>query len=303
MIDIALCTIRGGILLDKALASLLEQSIPANIILVDNSIDGSAFDRARLPTSNRQIVSAHEPAPGLSFARNKALELSKAEYIAFIDDDAEAEPDWLEQILVAFDQFGPQACAVGGPVFPRFEGKRPAWLGDEVLRMASCIDWGGELRVTKQNEYLVGCNLCYRTEALRRIGGFATKLGRVGQNALMGNEELDVIAKLIHSDMFTVYQPSAKVSHFVPQERLVKSWYRKRMAWQAISDMHMSGFNEQSSTSQIISYVASVPSAFRGLDVFSYDTEEQDQFREQLYALRAYMMWALSGYEQLEEMP
>jgi len=63
---------------------------------------------------------------GLSSARNKGIMESSGDIIAFIDDDAWAEKDWIERIERNFengDIFG-----VGGKIIPVFDSKRPRWL-------------------------------------------------------------------------------------------------------------------------------------------------------------------------------
>ena len=104
--------------------------LPAvTVVVLDNSPDRSACDVvvAASAGSRWTIRYVHVPRRGISHARNAALEHSSgADFIAFIDDDEVAEPDWLEQLLVV--QAECDADVVAGPVIPRFQGKVAHWI-------------------------------------------------------------------------------------------------------------------------------------------------------------------------------
>ena len=74
-------------------------------------------------------ISVHyEATRGLSAPRNCALAAvaESAEWVAFIDDDSTADPEWLAQLVRV--QRETQADVVTGPVVPRYESTPPAWL-------------------------------------------------------------------------------------------------------------------------------------------------------------------------------
>lgn len=106
MISVIMPTFRRPDGLQIALESLLEQSqcdLPVEIVIADNDPDGSARDyvEAVAAKSTTPIHYLHVPAPGVSNARNAALELAKGRYIAWLDDDQEATKDWLVNYLAA----------------------------------------------------------------------------------------------------------------------------------------------------------------------------------------------------------
>ena len=70
----------------------------------------------------------HEATRGLSAPRNCALAAvaESAEWVAFIDDDSTADPEWLAQLVRV--QRETEADVVTGPVAPRYESTPPAWL-------------------------------------------------------------------------------------------------------------------------------------------------------------------------------
>ena len=130
LISICICTYRRPSLADT-LESLKRQRLPhgtsAEIIVIDNDEAGSARETvsrasiASLPT--RYVV---EPRKGLSFARNRTLELARGSWLALIDDDEIATPDWLFQMFDCASRY--DADAVIGSVFPKFAATAPQWL-------------------------------------------------------------------------------------------------------------------------------------------------------------------------------
>lgn len=99
------------------------------IVVVDNDAKSSAQDivdaiRVDFPVP---IIYGVEPQQGIASARNKALSLAPAcDFIAFIDDDEVAEPNWLDQLLLTQKAY--QADIVTGPVLPDYEEAPPRWI-------------------------------------------------------------------------------------------------------------------------------------------------------------------------------
>lgn len=60
------------------------------------------------------VIYAHEPRPGVAFARNAGMAKASGELIAFLDDDEEAPAGWLAALLAARERF--DADVVFGPV-------------------------------------------------------------------------------------------------------------------------------------------------------------------------------------------
>ena len=55
------------------------------------------------------------PESNLSMSRNIGIRAAAGEIIAFIDDDGIPEPEWLDRLVVGFDD--PEVAGVGGPVY------------------------------------------------------------------------------------------------------------------------------------------------------------------------------------------
>ena len=107
--------------LERALRSVFAQegAPELELIVVDNDPAGSARETVRRlqPLSPWPLLYVHEPRPGVANARNAGMAAASAPLIAFIDDDEEAEPDWLARLLSARERY--DADAVFGPVKTR----------------------------------------------------------------------------------------------------------------------------------------------------------------------------------------
>lgn len=225
--------------LDDVVSSLLAQDMEAlEIIVVDNSPDQEAAARfARRYAGEGRADYVLEPRPGLSNARNVGIGRARAGIVAFIDDDAVADPGWAREILAAFDAHGPGAGCVGGRILPEWVSPRPRWLSDSLLGYLSVVDWGGSRRVLGAAEWLAGCNVAFRKEAVLAAGGFTESLGRVGSGiALLSNEDSDMIARVKGMGCSVVFAPDALVRHVIDPARLSRQWFLRRSAWQAASD-------------------------------------------------------------------
>jgi glycosyltransferase involved in cell wall biosynthesis len=236
-ISVIICTYDRYDLVGEAIESVLVQTNPPlELIVVDNSPDAAAaLAFGARYQSREKIRYVREPIEGLSQARNTAVALARGDIVAFLDDDAAAEPGWAEALMRAFAEF-PDAGCVGGRVVSRWLSHRPVWLDRELLGYLSIVDWGGSLREIEPGEWLAGCNIAYDRRALIDAGGFPVSLGRKGGTSLLSNEEIVVNRKLRSLGKSVVYAPEAVVRHRVPAGRLTQEWFLRRAAWQAVSD-------------------------------------------------------------------
>jgi succinoglycan biosynthesis protein ExoM len=119
-ISVLIPTLRRPEGLERALRSIFEQEgvtdLVQDIVVVDNSPEGSArrfVDRLRR-ASPAPLLYVHEPQPGVATARNSGLAACHAPYVAFLDDDEEAPPQWLARLFLAHRTF--KADVTFGPV-------------------------------------------------------------------------------------------------------------------------------------------------------------------------------------------
>ena len=182
---------------------------------------------------NNQII--FEPIAGLSRARNIGVRAARAPIVAFIDDDAIASRSWASEIVASFHRH-PRAGVVGGPVRPIWPVPRPKWLHPWLEGFLTIVDRGPRERALDEHEWLAGTNIAFLRDPLVACGLFDEQLGRIGR-ILLSNEELSVIRKMRGLDYISIYNPNAEVHHNVHQDRLDQGWFRRRIFWQAVSDI------------------------------------------------------------------
>jgi glucosyl-dolichyl phosphate glucuronosyltransferase len=303
---IAICTYDRYDLLPKAIASAAGQALPPadyRILVIDNSPDyqrALAFGKTFGEIANLSYIV--EKTPGLSNARNLAARICETPVIAFIDDDAIAEPDWLAELLAAYDAFGAKTMIVGGRVDPIWGAPRPPWLPDALLGYLSVVDYGGDARPARPAEWFAGTNISFRTEAILKNGGFATNLGRIGSgNSLLSNEEIQLLERIRERGGKLVYAPKAGVRHLVDEKRLSRTWFRKRAAWQAMSDFMMNADKAAATGSNAwqgaLRYFNKMPPHERTIRGLAYDTDDPELFEGQIGAIYMSVVLLLTGFQ------
>jgi len=212
--SVVVCTRNRAELLEGCLAALERQTHPAyDVVVVDNAPDSDSAREVCARFDGRHVV---EPRPGLDWARNRGLAAVDAPLVAYIDDDARPDREWLVRLAAAFD--APDVTAATGLVAP-----------DELETGAQLLfedgNWGmgkgfeprpftrrGWKRMTyTPHECGVGCNMAFRTEALERLGGFDPALD-VG-TPTGGGGDLDVFQRILESSGVIAYRPDAVVRH------------------------------------------------------------------------------------------
>ena len=98
-----------------AVESLQQQSIPPREIIVVVDHNPRLLDRVRAYLPGVVAIENSKPQ-GLSGARNSGLAIAQGALIAFLDDDATAEPDWLARLATAVRT--PRVLGAGGTVEP-----------------------------------------------------------------------------------------------------------------------------------------------------------------------------------------
>lgn len=237
-ISAIICTHNRSDLLPKAIDSLISQTIPDSsyeIIVVDNaSTDNtkSVCESYLLRPNFRYI---YESVPGLSVARNRGLAEAKGKYVAYMDDDAIASPQWLEQLLNAFATVQPAPVSVGGKINPIWEVEKPDWFPDAKKPYLTILDYGDEAVFLTYPKILYGTNMAFSKQVLVDACGFRTDVGRK-KYCLLSGEEMEVYRRFTEKSLPVYYIPTASVQHLVPKNRLTKKWLYSRHYWQGRSE-------------------------------------------------------------------
>jgi glucosyl-dolichyl phosphate glucuronosyltransferase len=207
-----------------------QQPVPHEVILVvDHNPELQKRFAERLP--DVRVVS-NDDVRGTSGARNTGVAVATGDIVAFLDDDAIAEPGWLAALTRPYTD--PAVMGVGGRTEPGWATARPRWWPGEFDWVAGCSFTGREPGVVRN---LLGGNASFRRE-LFAIGGFAPNVGRSSRDRRpLGGEDTEfcIRAHKAQPGGVFVYDEQAVITHRVPLARQSFSYFRSRCFAEGLS--------------------------------------------------------------------
>lgn len=237
-VTVAVCTRDHPDLLRACLKSLMsirshETARSLEILVVDNAPPNA---RTRdLVQSLEDIRYACENKPGLDFARNRALAEAATDFVAFLDDDAEADRGWWAGLQEALSE-NPDAAVITGLVLPyeletdaqiTFERRGGFRRGFAKLRYCGDHLPGNPLFPTGAGMFGAGCNMVVNKRIALELGGFdeALDTGR----PLPGGGDIDMFYRVLRAGHPLVYEPRMLVFH--KHRRETKDLRRQYWTW------------------------------------------------------------------------
>ncbi|MGH7538705.1 MAG: glycosyltransferase [Gemmatimonadales bacterium] len=211
-VSVVLCSYNGSRTIRECLDGLGRLHYPDFEVIVvdDGSIDTTAaiaqqYDVRLIRTENC----------GLSSARNTGWRAATGEIIAYVDDDAYPDPDWLRHLAATF--LRTTDVGVGGPnIAPRGDGP-----------IARCIAHapGNPVHVMlsdREAEHIPGCNMAFRRDALEAIGGFDEQFRVAG-------DDVDVCWRLRERGWTLGFSPAAVVWHH--RRNSVRTFWKQQVGY------------------------------------------------------------------------
>jgi GT2 family glycosyltransferase len=196
--------------------SVRRQSIPAREIIIVVDHNTALLARVRQQCADAVVVENQGPE-GLSGARNTGVATAQGALVAFLDDDAIAEANWVEKLAECCEN--PQVLGAGTRVEPLWETKQPAWFPEEFFWVVGCTYRGLPLNKAPIRN-LSGGSMCLRRDIFEAVGGFRTGIGRTSTRPLGCEEtELCIRAGQHWPQKFFLYEPNIQVLHRVPASR------------------------------------------------------------------------------------
>jgi glycosyltransferase involved in cell wall biosynthesis len=202
--------------IEEIVESMRRQTVaPAETLLViDYAPELEAECRRRWPDV-RVIPNAAER--GSCGGRNTGVAESTGDVVAFLDDDAIPNHEWIERL--GTDLADPGVIGVAGGVNPRWLDKRPAWFPPEFDWVVGCMHSG----MPKEREPVrnaIAANMAIRREEMLAVGGLRKEFSRIEKNAA-GGEETDLCIRLTERwpERMILFDPAPAVEHCVPPER------------------------------------------------------------------------------------
>jgi glucosyl-dolichyl phosphate glucuronosyltransferase len=189
-----------------AVQSLLNQSIePFEIIIIDDASKSPLM--MKVDNSKMKLI-RFDKEVGLSAARNFGIRIAEGEYVAFIDDDAVATTNWIEEVQNGIKAGGE---ILGGPLKPIFRSKPPKWWNEKDLGYFVGVG-------NSEVKQIWGANMVFKKEVFRKIGVFNPNIGRQ-KGKLLAFEDANLISR--GKKFFRVmFLPNAEVFHLVGSQRL-----------------------------------------------------------------------------------
>lgn len=228
-ISIVICSYNRARYIREAMLSLCTQTLDAarfEVIIVDNAStdDTAAICREFIAAHpNSQFTYLLEKKQGASFARNTGAAIAKAPLLCFMDDDAIAEPDFLQNILQFFRDV-PNAGGLGGRIIPRYIPAEPNWMSHYVSSLVGHFHYNENRTPFKNGKYPLESNMTIHTADFHTIGGFNTKLPGVSGTLRIGGEGKDFFFRLMELGKVIYYDPTVRVEHVVEVAKLTPEY-------------------------------------------------------------------------------
>jgi len=221
----------------EAVDSLLSQTHPEMEVII--AVDGNAelYEKVSARYGGNKTVSALllKENVGVSGARNAGIKAAKGDVIAFIDDDAVADKEWVENLLTTYRDF--DAAAVGGKILPVWLGGKPDYLPEELYWLAGITHEGFAEEKVVEVRNTFGPNMSFKREVFQKAGMFNENLGfaKKGTSYIQAEEPEFALRMRRELGKGVIYNPKAVVYHKIPSAKVKVGLLLKRAFYQGYS--------------------------------------------------------------------
>ena len=219
-VSIIICTYNRAELLRECLESLCQQTSDMSrmdVIVVDNnSTDGTAEIVRGFADRLSRLRNVFEPDQGLSHARNRGFREAATEWVAYLDDDARAFPDYVEKFLIAIRKN--EFDCIGGVYLPWYKYGRPKWYMDSYGTNA------GKAAGLLKDDFASGGNMIIKKDILERFGGFSDRVGMSGKKIAYG-EETRLQVMMRQEGLKIGFDPTIRIEHLVSLHKQTPMWF------------------------------------------------------------------------------
>jgi glycosyltransferase involved in cell wall biosynthesis len=236
----------------EAVESLLGQTYDDTEIVLVSDGNETVCEQMRTDYGYSDAVLVHclDENVGLLGARNAGAEVANGDVVAFIDDDAIADEEWVAQLAESYKT--KDVPAAGGKMTPAWVAGKPDFLPEEFYWLVGVTHRGfgpnGDMELAGEVRNTFGSNISFRQDVFLNLGGFDTNIGgRKGDANLQGGET-ELCARMREEYGYGVYyNPRAEVSHKVFEYRTELGWLLDRAFWQGYSKRGMETLVPESS--------------------------------------------------------
>ena len=212
-------------LLARAVQSVRDQDYPHELtVVVDYNED--LYPRVLSAVPKDVSVIRNTRSRGAAGARNTAALASDCALVAFLDDDASAQPGWLRSLVQAMDR--PGVVGVGGRILPQWHEHCPRWFPPEFGWVVGASITGAAATAFPVRNVWAGSMMVDRV-AFQTVNGFREDLCKVGRAAQPEDTELCLrVSHVYGATGQWLMVPSALVEHYVPPHRATLRYFMDR---------------------------------------------------------------------------
>ena len=229
LLSVVICSYNRRDYITGAMDSLYRQTLDKadyEVIVVDNNSKDDTETRCREYIGTHpegRFLYLSESRQGASFARNTGAALAQGEFLVFMDDDAVAAPDFLENII-SFFRTHPGAGGMGGRIIPRYIPGEPRWMSHYVSSLVGNFDYSPVTVEFAPLRYPLESNMVVRKADFDSVGGFNTDLPGVKGTLRIGGEGKEFFYKLKGLGRTIWYDPDVRVEHVVEVKKLTREY-------------------------------------------------------------------------------
>lgn len=199
-VSVIVPVLNGEATLRQCLTSLLKTDYPARhreILVVDNG----STDRTEEIVKSFPVRYLCEPRRGAAFARNRGIEASRGQFLAFTDVDCVVTTNWIREMVRGFDS--EEIGGVEGEVMD-FPGTSPV-----ERYLARRRTWSRQARDHNPlAPFVVTANVAFRREVFECIGSFDVRFPDAG------GEDVDISWRFFRDSGLSInYNPKMVVFH------------------------------------------------------------------------------------------
>lgn len=222
-LSIVICTYNRAELLQSCLMSLIRQTADPSlfeiIVVNNNSTDNTQEIVETFSTRHSNIIGVVEFQQGLSHARNRGFRQARTDWVAFLDDDARARPDYVDRLL--HDIKHCDFDALGGVYMPWYKYGKPKWFKDRYgSNKANRI----HMDKIADCSHVSGGNCAFKKTVLEEMSGFAGNLGMKGNKLSYGEETLLQI-QMRREGKRIGFDHQLVVDHAVMPDKMKVAWF------------------------------------------------------------------------------
>ncbi len=229
LLSIAICTYNHAALLAETLDALGRQVVPDGtpwevVVINNNCTDGTVYAVQEAITAGRipELRLVRETRQGLLFARRAGVRMTRAPWVALLDDDVLPAPDWVSQAIATTAAIAPDVGAIGGRITLAW-AREPSPFACANSRALAAQDLGHAPHAVDglYTAWLVGAGLLLRRDALRATGWMERAYcgDRTGRTLRAGGD-IEIGLRLRTAGYRLWYTPDLQMRHIIPTSRM-----------------------------------------------------------------------------------